>query len=43
METDTVISKNHKGALLTINDRAAGYVWIRKLKAKDANALYLKL
>jgi IS30 family transposase len=42
LEIDTVIGKNHKGALLTINDRAAGYVWIRKLKGKDANALYLK-
>jgi len=42
LEIDTMIGKNHKGALLTINDRAAGVVWIRKLKGKDANALYLK-
>lgn len=42
LEIDTVIGKNHKGALLTINDRATGLAWIRKLKGKDANALYLK-
>lgn len=42
LEIDTVIGKNHKGALLTINDRATGLVWIRKLKGKDAYALYLK-
>ena len=42
LEIDTVIGKNHRGALLTINDRATGLVWIRKLKGKEANALYLK-
>ena len=42
LEIDTMIGKNHKGALLTINDRATGLVWIRKLKGKEANALYLK-
>lgn len=42
LEIDTMIGKNHKGVLLTINDRATGIVLIRKLKDKDANALYLK-
>jgi transposase, IS30 family len=38
-EIDTVIGKNHKGALLTINDRASGKVFIRKLASKEAAAL----
>jgi len=37
-----MIVKNHKGALLTINHKATGVVWIRRLKYKDANTLYLK-
>lgn len=39
LEIDTVIGKNHKGALLTINDRRTGLVWIRKLKGKEAESL----
>jgi|WetSurMetagenome_2_1015567.scaffolds.fasta_scaffold133435_2 transposase, IS30 family len=38
-EIDTVIGKNHKGALLTINDRATGIVLIRKLSGKEAAPL----
>lgn len=30
------IGKNHKGAILTINDRATSRVWIRKLSGKEA-------
>lgn len=30
------IEKNHKGAILTINDRATSRVWIRKLSGKEA-------
>lgn len=36
LEIDTIIGKNHKGAILTINERKSGYVWIRKLNGKDA-------
>lgn len=39
LEFDTVIGKNHKGALLTINDRATGLVWIRLLTSKEASPL----
>ena len=39
LEIDTVIGKNHKGTLLTINDRRIGLVWIRKLKGKEAESL----
>lgn len=34
LEIDTVIGKNHQGALLTINDRVTGLVWIRILESK---------
>lgn len=36
LEIDTIIGKNHKGAILTINDRATSRVWIRKLSGKEA-------
>ncbi len=39
LEIDTVIGKNHKGALLSINDRATGLVWIRLLSGKEAAPL----
>ncbi len=42
LEIDTVIGKNHKKALLTINDRATGLVWIRLLEGKHAKALTVK-
>lgn len=42
LEIDTVIGKNHKGALLTINDRATGMVKIRKLEGKNAAQLASK-
>ncbi len=36
LEIDTIIGKDHKGAILTINDRLTGRVWIRKLQGKEA-------
>jgi len=36
-EIDTVIGKNHQGALVTINDRATGLVRIRKVATKEAD------
>lgn len=39
LEIDTVIGRNRKGALLTMNDRATGLAWIRKLGGKDSNEL----
>ena len=35
-EIDTVIGKHHRGALVTINDRATGLVKIRKVERKEA-------
>ena len=42
LEIDTVIGSNHKGALVTINDRPTSKVWFRKLSGKDAAPLALK-
>ena len=39
LEIDTIIGENHKGAILTINDRAVGMVKIKKLAGKDAKKL----
>jgi len=41
-EIDTIIGKNHKGALLTINERVSGLVLIEKLNGKYASELALK-
>ena len=41
LEIDTVMGKNHKGALLTINDRLTGLVWIRLLEGKEAAPLVM--
>jgi IS30 family transposase len=38
-EIDTIIGKNHKGALLTINDRVTSMVWISLLSGKEAGPL----
>ncbi len=43
LEIDTMIGQNHKGALLTINDRVSGYVIIEKLNGKDAKELAEKV
>lgn len=42
LEIDTVIGQNHKGALLTINDRVSSMVWVAKLNGKNANELAQK-
>lgn len=39
LEIDTVIGKNHQGAILTINDRVSSYLWIAKLNGKNAEEL----
>ena len=42
LEIDTVIGQNHKGALLTINDRVSSMVWLAKLNGKNAEELAKK-
>ena len=36
LEIDTIIGKNHKGAIVTINDRATGILRMKKIKAKES-------
>ena len=36
---DTVLGKNHKGAILTINDRATKLCWIRVLTGRESEPL----
>lgn len=38
-EIDTIIGKNHKGAIVTINDRATGLLRMKKLESKNAEIL----
>jgi IS30 family transposase len=39
LEIDTIIGKGHKGAIVTINDRASGVLKMAKLNGKDAEEL----
>lgn len=36
LEIDTIIGKNHQGAIVTINDRATGLLRMRKVERKEA-------
>lgn len=35
-EVDTIIGKNHKGAIVTLNDRSTGLLKIKKIPAKES-------
>ena len=39
LEMDTVVGKNHKGAILTINDRSMKLCWIRLLAGRESKPL----
>ena len=43
LEVDTIIGKNHQGAILTIVDRATGVLKMKKLKSKDADQLAIAM
>ena len=40
LEIDTIIGKNHKQAIVTINDRAAGVLWMKRIKNRSADLVY---
>ena len=42
LEIDLIVGKNHKGALLTINDRATGMLKMGQLKSKSAIQVQIK-
>ena len=39
LEIDTIVGSNHKGAILTINDRLTSFCWIELLKGRNAKEL----
>lgn len=39
LEVDTVIGKDHQGALVTINDRASGMLKMKKVETKEASVV----
>lgn len=39
LEVDTIVGKDRKGAILTINDRATGVLWMKKLNGRCASEL----
>lgn len=43
LEVDTIIGKNHKGAIITLNDRASGMLWMKKVETKDSEIVKLKI
>lgn len=43
LEVDTIIGKDHKGAIITLNDRASGMLWMRKVETKDADIVKYKI
>lgn len=43
LEVDLVIGKDHKGALLTINDRATGILKMAKIDSKEAHVVEEKM
>jgi IS30 family transposase len=38
---DTIIGKDHQGAIVTINDRTTGYLKMKKLDSKEATVTLL--
>jgi IS30 family transposase len=42
LEIDTIIGKNHKGAILTITDRVSLMEWLVKLSGKNAEEVAIK-
>jgi IS30 family transposase len=42
LEIDLVIGKDHKGALLTINDRASGMLFMDKVESKESSVVAQK-
>ncbi len=34
-EGDTIIGKNHKESIITLNERASGMLWMKKVESRD--------
>lgn len=42
-EIDTIVGKNHKGAIITLNERASGMLWMRKVETREAEVVRVEL
>ena len=43
LEVDTIIGKNHQGAIVTLNDRASGMLWMKKVETRDSLVVLLAI
>jgi IS30 family transposase len=43
LEVDTIIGKNHQGAIITLNDLSSGMLWMKKVATREADVVRLKL
>ncbi len=42
LEVDTIVGKNHKGAIIMLNDRASGMLWMGKVETIEAEVVKIK-
>jgi IS30 family transposase len=40
---DTIVGQNHKGAIIKLNNRASGMLWMGKVNTRDAEMVKIKL
>ncbi|MEZ4890257.1 MAG: hypothetical protein R2779_06750 [Crocinitomicaceae bacterium] len=43
IRVDTIIGQNHKVAIITLNERASGMLWMKKVESRDAETVKIKL
>jgi IS30 family transposase len=43
LEVDTIIGQNHQQAIITLNEKASGMLWMRKVESRDAYLVREKL
>lgn len=43
LEADTIVGKDHKGAIVTLNDRASGMLKMKKTKTREANEVRIAI
>jgi transposase, IS30 family len=43
LECDLIVGEHHKGAILTVNDRSSGMLWMQKVQSKDAGLVALAM
>lgn len=43
LEADTIVGKDHKGAIVTLNDRASGMLKMKKIKTREATEVRIAI